>query len=62
MEIGVARGEDAAVPVRVKADDLDRLVGDRQSNFGLFVEVGIVFAIALVAKNVKRGLCHMTLK
>src|SRR5580765_8557744 len=62
MEIGVAGREHAAVLARVKTDDLDRLVGDRQSNFSLFVEVGIIFAIALVAKNMKRGLRHVTLK
>ena len=56
MEIGVARGEDAAVPARVETNDFHRLVDDRKTNFGLFVHLGTVFSIALIAQDVERGL------
>jgi hypothetical protein len=55
VEIGVPRRENAAVLPRVEADDLNGFPGDRETNFGLFVQFGTVVSAALVAQNVKSG-------
>ena len=59
MVIGVARREHAAVPARVETDDFHRLAGDRKANFGLFVRLGTVFSLALIAQDVERCLRNM---